>query len=118
MTVPQVPHFWRSSLDPERVMDVQVTHWQDNQQHQREDHLTVEEPLVIRLNQHSLAVIMRTPGVDQELPLGFLLTDVLIQTLVPIVSIQVGIDADGITLAHVVDEALRPASADLPDASN
>ena len=42
MTVPQVPHFWRSSLDPERVMDVQVTHWQDNQQHLREDHLTVE----------------------------------------------------------------------------
>lgn len=118
MTVPQVPHFWRSPLDPERVMDVQVTHWQDNQQHQREDHLTVEEPLEIRLNQHSLAVIMRTPGHDHELALGFLLTEGIIKTLDDILLIQDGIDADDLPLANVVDVVLRPSSADLAEASN
>jgi FdhD protein len=41
--------FWRSSLDPERVMSAQVTHWQDAEQKEREEYVTVEEPLEIRL---------------------------------------------------------------------
>ncbi len=39
-----VPGFWRSQLDPERVMNVQLTHWHEHEQQQREDYLTVEEP--------------------------------------------------------------------------
>jgi len=39
------------------------------------DRLAVEEPLEIRVNGRALAVTMRTPGHDEELALGFCLTE-------------------------------------------
>src|SRR5215471_21781263 len=45
----------------------------------REDQLAVEEPLEIRLGGKSLAVTMRTPGHDQELVAGFLLSERVIE---------------------------------------
>ncbi|TAG29271.1 MAG: formate dehydrogenase accessory sulfurtransferase FdhD [Verrucomicrobia bacterium] len=44
-----------------------------------DDLLAVEEPLEIRLNTRSLSVTMRTPGHDEELAAGFLLTEGLLQ---------------------------------------
>ena len=40
-----------------------------------EDAVACEEPLEIRLGDAPLAVVMRTPGHDEELALGFLVTD-------------------------------------------
>ncbi len=40
-----------------------------------DDHLVVEEPLEIRLDGTPLAVVMRTPGDDAELALGFAITE-------------------------------------------
>ncbi len=42
------------------------------------DHVAVERPLEVRLNGVSFAVIMRTPGSDQDLALGFLFTEGLV----------------------------------------
>ena len=39
------------------------------------DRLAVEEPLEIRINGEAVAVTMRTPGDDEELALGFCLTE-------------------------------------------
>ncbi|MGH3040556.1 MAG: formate dehydrogenase accessory sulfurtransferase FdhD [Gaiellaceae bacterium] len=39
------------------------------------DELAVEEPLEIRINGEAVAVTMRTPGHDEELALGFLLSE-------------------------------------------
>ena len=39
------------------------------------DELAVEEPLEIRVNGEAVAVTMRTPGNDEELALGFLLSE-------------------------------------------
>ena len=44
------------------------------------DHVVVEEPLQIVVDGHPIAVTMRTPGHDEELALGFLLTEGVIST--------------------------------------
>jgi len=103
-----VPGFWRSSLDPERVMNVRVTHWQEHRQQQREDHLTVEEPFEVRIDHRSLAVIMRTPGHDRELAMGFLFTERVIHQADEVLTIEEATDADGLPLANVVNVQLRP----------
>ena len=36
------------------------------------DHVAIEEPLEVRIDSRSIAVIMRTPGHDEELAVGFL----------------------------------------------
>lgn len=99
--------FWRSPLDPQRVMHVHVTHWQEHIQEQREDALTVEEPFEVRIDRRSLAVIMRTPGHDHELAMGFLFTEGVISRPEDILTIEDDVDEDGIPLANVVNVTLR-----------
>ncbi len=111
------PGFWRSPLDPERVMQLPVVHWQENEQQQREEYLTVEEPLEIRLDGRSLAVIMRTPGHDFELACGFLFGEGIITSHNDILSLEDAVDADGLPLANVVDFALRSPPVNAAGAS-
>ena len=99
--------FWRSPLDPERVMNARVTHWQGSEQREREEYLTVEEPCEIRLGGRSLAVIMRTPGHDPELALGFLLGEGLIRYPEDVRDVREASDAEGLPLANVVEVILR-----------
>lgn len=51
------------------------------------DEVAAEEPLEIRIEGHSIAVVMRTPGHDRELAAGFLLTENLIRTAADIFDI-------------------------------
>lgn len=102
-----LPDFWRSAFDPERVINTHVTHWQDSEQGQREEYLTVEEPFEIRLGGRSLAVIMRTPGHDEELAAGFLFTEGIIQRPEDLLTIRAASDADGLPLPNVVEVTLR-----------
>jgi FdhD protein len=100
--------FWRSSLDPQRVMNVHTMQWREHVQKQREDHVTVEEPFEVRLNHRSLAIIMRTPGHDRELAMGFLFTERVIHRAEDVYSIEDAVDDDGLPLANVVNVKLRP----------
>jgi FdhD protein len=43
------------------------------------DHVAVESPLEVRVNGHPFSVIMRTPGADRELTVGFLFTEGLVR---------------------------------------
>jgi FdhD protein len=103
-----VQGFWRSSLDPERVMNVRVTHWKEYIQEQLEDQVTVEEPFEVRVNHRSLAVIMRTPGHDRELAMGFLFTERVIHHANDVQAIEDAMDDDGLPLANVVNVDLYP----------
>ena len=119
MTMHQTAEFWRSSLDPERVMNVKVVHWHENEQQQREDHVAVEEPFEIRTPSveadlscppsmyRPLAVIMRTPGNDAELAMGFLFTEGIIHDSDDVLAIEDALDADGLPLANVMNVQVR-----------
>ncbi len=48
------------------------------------DRVATEEPLEIRLDGHPLAVLMRTPGQDEDLVNGFLITESILTTLASI----------------------------------
>lgn len=99
--------FWRSPLDPQRVMQLRITHWQEDEHEVREDLLTVEEPLEVRIGCQSLAVIMRTPGHDQELALGFLLTEGIIRGADDVIRVENAYDEDGLPLSNVLSVSLR-----------
>jgi FdhD protein len=51
------------------------------------DRLAVEEPLEIRVEDHALAVTMRTPGDDLDLAAGFLLTEGVIEEAADLVAL-------------------------------
>lgn len=106
MTLP-LAHSWRSPLDPERVMQVEVTRWQDGARQVRADNLTIEEPLELRVNGASLAIIMRTPGHDFELAMGFLFSEGIIQQADDVLALEPASDADDLPLANVVNIVLR-----------
>src|SRR5947209_19328220 len=95
--------YWRSPLDPERVMHVDVTHWREREQEQREDALSVEEPFEVRIDHRSLAVVMRTPGNDSELAMGSLYREEGIAQPGEVLTIVADTDDDDFPLTNVVN---------------
>jgi formate dehydrogenase assembly factor FdhD len=57
-----------------------VLRYENGSRTQRPDQVAAEEPLEIRIEGRSVAVVMRTPGHDRELTAGFLLTENLIRS--------------------------------------
>src|SRR5882672_6711073 len=53
----------------------------EGRKRQASDWVVVEEPLEIRIDGESLAVIMRTPGHDVELAAGFCLTEGVVRSI-------------------------------------
>jgi FdhD protein len=80
----------------------------------REDQLTVEEPLEIRLAGHSLSVTMRTPGHDEELVAGLLFAERIIADAddIDVIAHYPG-PSDEPELANVVNVLLRSSAPSL-----
>lgn len=55
---------------------------------ERLDDVAHEEPLELQVDGHAFAVVMRTPGHDEELGTGFALTEGLVHTVSEIVSVR------------------------------
>lgn len=65
---------------PGRSVEItQVVEWREGSTRHVEDYLATEEPLEIRAGRRALAVTMRTPGHDEDLAAGFLLTEGIIK---------------------------------------
>ena len=78
------------------------------------DALAVEEPLELRVEGRSIAVIMRTPGHDRELAAGFLLTEGVIKSAKDLFDITSCVAPAGAGKGNAIDAALaRPEHADL-----
>lgn len=76
--------------------------------------LAVEEPLEIRVEGRSIAVVMRTPGHDRELAAGFLLTEGVIKSVKDLFDITTCVAPAGAGKGNAVDVALaRPGTVDL-----
>jgi FdhD protein len=56
------------------------------------DELTIEEPLEIRIGDKTLATTMRTPGHDEELAAGFLLSEAIVRAYEQVAKISTGVD--------------------------
>ncbi len=66
-----------SAAPPPGIRAVEVT--RRGRDAPERDHVAVEEPMEVRVNGASFAVIMRTPGADRDLAAGFLLAEDVIR---------------------------------------
>ncbi len=91
-----------------------VREWRDGAWSVREDVLTAEEPLEIRVAHAGakvpVAVTMRTPGDDVALAAGFLLSEGIIEDAEDLVGVEArpGVAPDGALVSNVVVATLRP----------
>jgi len=119
----------RSADDPLRQVTSGVVRWQGDISAEATDELVAEEPLELRAqapddDDHdgdatgepaepaTIAVIMRTPGQDDELAMGFLLSEGLIARAEEIAALLPGLDADGLPSPNII-EARGAAGVDL-----
>jgi FdhD protein len=82
---------------------VEVVRWAAHESRPDTDALAVEEPLEIRLNGMSLAVTMRTPGQDEALAVGFLVTEGILSSPNDLYDVTRCADPDYPDLRNIVD---------------
>src|SRR5437762_3154492 len=68
------------------------------------DHLAIEEPLEIRVRGRAISVTMRTPGNDDELAIGFLVSEGIVRSARDVVRVE----PCGRDDANVVNVVLGP----------
>jgi len=64
-----------SSIDSQKI----IRRKRDGQLEYLPDDLTIEEPLELRIGRKTLATTMRTPGHDEELAAGFLVSEAIVR---------------------------------------
>jgi FdhD protein len=72
----------------EASQTITLIHCHAGEDREIRDQVAVEEPLEIRLDGHPVAVLMRTPGHDEELAAGFLVTEGIISQVAELRKIE------------------------------
>ena len=100
--------------NPNTAKTVEVVRYREGQPLPAEqDETAAEEPLEIRIEGCSIAVVMRTPGHDRELAAGFALSEGLVRDGSEIFEITSCLTTDPASTGNVVDIALtHPAKFD------
>ncbi|MEY2520563.1 MAG: FdhD protein [Verrucomicrobiota bacterium] len=80
------------------------------------DEVTIEEPLEIRVGANPLAVTMRTPGNDEELAAGFLLSEGIVRARRDVK--QIAHCTLPASLGNILDVALGPSAKFTPAAAH
>ena len=73
---------------PKSSLACEITRWSERKETPIKDIVAVEEPLQVVVDGRPLAVLMRTPGDDEILVIGFLLTEGIIETISQVRSID------------------------------
>lgn len=95
-----------SGIDSEKI----IRRKPDGELEYQPDDLTIEEPLEIRIGHKTLATTMRTPGNDEELAAGFLVSEAIVRSRADIARIRIEQEnAVTIDLATNVKPDLQPA---------
>lgn len=109
----------RSTLDPLGQVSADVVRWSGVASNVARDELVAEEPLELRLvddagasgavaSGASIAVIMRTPGHDEELAAGFLYSEGLVRSREELAGFASGADPDGLPSDNVLGVRAAP----------
>ena len=68
--------------------EVEILRWESGQASRAIDEVALEEPLEIRVRGRAISVTMRTPGHDEELAAGFLLSEGMIHRASEVLKIE------------------------------
>src|SRR5262249_29701676 len=112
----------RSQIAPLQQVETTVIRWRGAVSHPASDELVAEEPLEIRVRSvgsvggsgtgvastETLAGILRTPGHDDELAAGFLLSEGLLRGRDELATLALGTDPDNLPSDNVLDVLSAP----------
>ncbi|MEM7601001.1 MAG: formate dehydrogenase accessory sulfurtransferase FdhD [Verrucomicrobiota bacterium] len=94
-------------MKPNRTDDIiPIQRFKEGEYQDEKDYVAAEEPLEIRVNGQSVAVMMRTPGFDEELVTGFLFTESLIKASDEIDSVHHLPDLDRESVGNTIEVKL------------
>jgi len=93
------------------IKEFPIWRWRQGQVTATQDVVVVEEPLQIRLEGEPFQVLMRLPGWEKELALGFLYTEGIVRDLAEVITIHFcGTATDPTLPPNVVDIRLTDAA--------
>lgn len=83
----------------EAVRSFRVTHARAGQLHPAEDLVAVEAPLELRVNGRVLTVTMRTPGHDEELAVGYLVSEGVLRRRSDLAEVRPGLEPNTVEVS-------------------
>jgi len=93
------------------LQELSIWRYQEGELFHKPDVVVVEEPLEIRVQGEPFQVLMRLPGLEKELALGFLHTEGIVRDLKEVEGMQFcGSATDPVLPPNVVDVRLAPAA--------
>jgi len=95
----------------EQIKEIPIQRYLHGQMKPTRDRVVVEEPLEIRLGGEPFQVLMRLPGGEKELALGFLVTEGIVQKLAEVITMHFcGTATDPVLPPNVVEVKLTNAA--------